>query len=200
MKLFDTLKALDEQLFLEINSWRAPWLDQPMYWMTTPQFWIPVFALIVWLFWRKSRQVKTTAVFIGGVVLAIALADLSSTRLFKHTVKRYRPTHHLEIGPQVNTIVKPNGKEYRGGKYGFVSSHAANFFAVASLAFILLGRQRKHLWLFIWAALVAYTRIYLGVHYPADLICGAVLGIACGWVAALASLRLARKINPEFAV
>lgn len=171
-----------------------------MYWMTTPQFWLPIFALIVWLYWRKIRQVRMVALFIGGVILAVALADLSSTRLFKHTIKRYRPTHHAVIGEQVHTVIKPNGKEYRGGQYGFVSSHAANFFAIAAYAFILLDRKRKHIWLFIWAGLVTYTRIYLGVHYPADLIGGAFLGVLCGWVAARASLRLARKVNPHIAM
>lgn len=198
--MFEALKSLDEQLFLEINGWRAPWLDMPMYYMTTPQFWLPVFVFIVFLFWKKTRKIKTTALFIGGVVLAIALADLSSTRLLKQTIKRYRPTHHLEIGQHVQTITKPNGKEYRGGKYGFVSSHAANFFAIASVSFILLGRKRRYLWLFAWAALVTYTRIYLGVHYPADLVGGALLGLLCGWLAARASLRLARKIQPATAM
>lgn len=168
-----------------------------MYWMTTPQFWIPVFSLLIFLFWKKTGSLKTTALYVGGVVLAIALADLSSTRLFKQTIKRYRPTHHLEIGPQVQTITKPDGSEYRGGKYGFVSSHATNFFAIATISFIFLEKKRKYLWLFIWASLVAYTRIYLGVHYPADLLGGALLGLLCGWVAALASLRLARKVKPQ---
>lgn len=194
--MFDRLKAIDESLFLTLNGLHADWLDPVMYFMTEASTWAPVFLLIAYLIYKRYKKLKTVAIVLTAFVIAVAAADLSSTRLFKQKIKRYRPTHHQTIGPQVHTITKPDGTEYRGGKYGFVSSHAANFFAIATTAFILLGSTRKYWWLFLWAGIVTYTRIYLGVHYPSDLIGGALLGIAIGYFAARTSLRLARNLIP----
>lgn len=196
MNFIERLKNLDEALFLTLNGVRADWLDRPMYLMTTPLFWAPVFIIIGVLLWRKTRAWRPFILLTGGVVLAVGLADLTSARLFKPGFKRYRPTHHIEIGPQVNTFKRTDGTEYRGGKYGFVSSHAANFFAIATAVFVLLGRRPKHVWLFIWAALVSYTRIYLGVHYPADLLAGGLLGAAMGVLSAVLVLKLAQHHRP----
>ncbi len=194
--MFDRLKAIDESLFLALNGLRVDWLDPVMYYMTQSSTWAPVYLLIAYLIYRRYKNLKTVAIVLSAFIIAVAAADLSSTRLFKKQIKRYRPTHHQTIGPQVHTIIKPDGTEYRGGKYGFVSGHATNFFAVATAAFVLLGRVRRHWWLFLWAGIVSYTRLYLGVHYPADLICGALLGVIIGVLAALASLRLARNPKP----
>lgn len=174
--MFEYLEVLDQQLFLALNAWRTDALDLPMYYLTKAGTWTPVFALLLWLFYRKTKSIKAVGLGLLAMLLCVGLGDLTSTRLFKQQIKRYRPTHHLEIGPQVHTVVKPNGEEYRGGRYSFVSSHATNFFAMATMAFLLLGRKRRHWWLFAWAALVSYTRLYLGVHYPSDLLAGALLG------------------------
>lgn len=181
--MFEYLESLDQELFLFLNGLRADWLDLPMYYLTTFKFWIPVFVLIIFLLYKRFGAIKPTVTAVLLIGLAVGLADLTSARVFKPHVKRYRPTHHAVIGQDVHTVITPENKEYRGGKYGFVSSHAANFFAIATSTFLLLGRKRRHLWLFVWAALVSYTRIYLGVHYPADLICGGLLGVGVAHLA-----------------
>ncbi len=180
--MFEYLEALDQQLFLFLNGLRADWLDLPMYYLTHARYWLPVFVYLIYLFYKRFKSVKRTVIAVLFVGAAVGLADLTSARVFKPHVKRYRPTHHEVIGQQVHTVITPENKEYRGGKYGFVSSHAANFFAIATASFLLLGRARRYWWLFAWAALVSYTRIYLGVHYPADLICGGILGAAIAYI------------------
>lgn len=170
------LESLDQQLFLYLNGLRADWLDLPMYYFTTIRFWIPLLLLILFLIYKRFKSVKQTTVAVVIILVSVGLADLTSARIFKPHVKRYRPTHHLTIGKEVHTVITPENKEYRGGKYGFVSSHAANMFAIATASFLILGRARRYWWLFAWAAFVSYTRIYLGVHYPADLVFGGLLG------------------------
>lgn len=174
--MFEYLETLDQQLFLTLNAWRSDALDLPMYYLTKAATWTPVFVLLLVLFYKRTKSIQAVGLGLFVMLLCVGFGDLTSTRLFKEQVKRYRPTHHLEIGPKVHTVVKPNGEEYRGGRYSFVSSHATNFFAMASMAFLLLGSKRRHWWLFVWAGLVSYTRLYLGVHYPSDLLAGAILG------------------------
>lgn len=116
-----------------------------------------------------------------SAAVCVALTDLISVHGFKETVQRYRPTHNTEIGHLVKTVVKPNGEEYRGGIYSFVSSHAANFGGITVLVFLFFRRfSKKWYWLFPWLVLIAYSRIYLGVHYPSDLIVGGLLGAMIG--------------------
>ncbi|WP_306639873.1 phosphatase PAP2 family protein [Sanyastnella coralliicola] len=175
--MIEQLESWDQELLLFLNSLRADWLDQPMFAMTKMWFWIPILAFLVYALYKKYPGGKQFMVIVLGIALTVAASDLISYRLFKLQIKRYRPTHHLVIGEQVQTVTDFDGNEYRGGKYGFLSSHATNYFGIATFVFIMLGRARKYRWLFIWAALIAYTRIYLGVHYPSDILCGAILGI-----------------------
>lgn len=175
--MIEAIKDIDQQLFLFLNGLHHPMLDQAMYYMTKDVFWIPLYLFLLWMIYR-AFGLKTAAWTLLGVVVVITLGDRISVELFKNVFQRYRPTHHLEIGDLVHTV---NG--YRGGKYGFVSSHAANSMAVATFLFYILRRPypRWAPWIFAWAALFAYTRIYLGVHYPADIVCGGLLGFVIGY-------------------
>ncbi len=189
MSGLDVLKSFDEELFLFFNGLHTDWLDTPIYVLTHPWAWLPVFAWMAWKFWLRAGSLRNFGILLLGIGLTVAASDLTSYRLLKKQIKRYRPTHHLVIGKEVHTVTDFSGQEYRGGLYGFVSSHATNFFGIATYAFIILYRKRRYSWLFIWAAFVAYTRLYLGVHYPADLAGGAVLGASLGWLFAHLTLR-----------
>lgn len=166
------IEALDRELFLLINGAHSPSLDFTFYLLTKYYVTLPIHLLLVYILYKKlGIGIWKLLIFAG---LTILCSDQISN-VIKHAVQRYRPSHNLEIESLVHTY-----NEYKGGMYGFVSSHAANMFAVFGLlSFGLLNRYWV-VFLFIWACLISYTRIYLGVHYPTDIIGGAILGIGIG--------------------
>jgi undecaprenyl-diphosphatase len=111
-----------------------------------------------------------------ATVLGFALADLASVHLFKDVFERLRPCHDPEIKHLVHIV-----NNDCGGFYGFVSSHAANTFAIATVTSALFRNRYFSIWIFFWAALLSFSRIYLGRHFPADIVCGGLLGIAIGF-------------------
>jgi undecaprenyl-diphosphatase len=115
---------------------------------------------------------------LGGVALTILLADQFTSGFLKPLMERLRPCHD----PRWEGIIHNYGR--CGGLYGFVSSHAANTFGMAVFLNLKLKGKVKHLgWLYLYAAVVSYTRIYLGVHYPFDIVLGALIGATIGWFA-----------------
>jgi undecaprenyl-diphosphatase len=172
--MIDFLTNLDSQLFLFLNGLHSEFWDSIMWWVSGKEEWIPLYMVILgWLIFRFKWRILYLIPFI---VLLIVLSDQISV-LIKNTVQRFRPTHDPEIGNLVNTL-----NNYRGGKFGFVSSHAANSFALAIFTSLILKNKWFTVFIFFWAALVSYSRIYLGVHYPGDILFGALLGIALGMV------------------
>lgn len=170
--MIDFLTNLDSQLFLFLNGLHSEFWDSIMWWVSGKEEWIPLYLVLLgWLIFRFKWRILYLIPFI---VLLIVLSDQISV-LIKNTVQRFRPTHDPEIGNLVNTL-----NNYRGGKYGFVSSHAANSFALAIFTSLILKNRWFTVFIFFWAALVSYSRIYLGVHYPGDILFGALLGIALG--------------------
>lgn len=174
--MIEYLENIDRELFLRLNGSHLPWLDQPMYYMSEGAFWIPVYVLMLWMV-TKAYNWKTALWTLLGVALVITITDRGSVELFKEVFQRYRPSRNHEISHLVHIV-----NDYRGGLYGFVSSHASNFFGVSTFVyFIVRERFKGKAWLlFVWAGLIAYTRIYLGVHYPADILVGAIFGFLAG--------------------
>ncbi len=175
--MFDKLELLDRELFLTINGFHAPMFDNLMYYVS--QIWVfaPVFFYWLYLVYNKTGA-KKLLILLGFFVLLIVLTDQTSNQI-KHAVKRYRPTHNLEIQSKVHTV-----NEYRGGTYGFFSGHATNSFGVAMILFLLFNRKSIvfRYSFFLWAALTAYSRMYLGVHYPSDIFVGTVVGLFWGYI------------------
>lgn len=179
--MFEVIENIDRKLFLALNDVHNPTMDIIMWYVSWTATWIPLFVFFCWYAWKK-KGVRFMTVVIISCAICVALTDLISVYAFKETVQRYRPTHNLEIGHLVQTVNKPNGEEYRGGLYGFVSSHAANFGGITFLIFLYFRSYSKWWYLlFLWLILISYSRIYLGVHYPADLIAGAILGVSIGY-------------------
>jgi len=173
--MFETLINIDKEFFLLINGAHNEVFDCIMWWTSKPLTWLPLYILMVYLIIKKYKQKGIYIVLMAA--LLIALSDLSSVHLFKNVFHRLRPSHNPDFE---NVIHLVNNKH--GGLYGFVSSHAANYFAVATYIFLFLRKPYKYfsIGLFLWAALISYSRIYLGLHYPADVFVGAVLGVVCG--------------------
>jgi len=172
--VIEQLKNIDISLFLFLNGLHNHFFDVLMYWTSGKYTWIPFYLLLLLLVYKKFKT-QTWFILIAVTVL-IFLSDQLSVHLFKETFQRYRPCHNLNIQEQVHVVGKC------GGSFGFISSHASNTFALAMFLSLLFWRNAKKMFyvLFIWAALVGYSRIYNGVHYPADVSVGALFGILLG--------------------
>lgn len=175
--MLDKLELLDRELFLAINGWHAPMFDSAMYYVS--QIWVFAPVFVYWLYMVFNRYgLKKLLILLGFLGLLILLTDQTSN-ITKHAIKRYRPTHNLEIQSKVHIV-----NEYKGGLYGFFSGHSTNSFGIAMLLFLIFRKESIvfRLLFFGWAALTAYSRIYLGVHYPSDIFVGFVVGIFWGFV------------------
>lgn len=168
------LEQLDKQLFLLINSANSPFWDKLMYAISGKMIWIPLYlGILVYIWFRNKKKFPIIVLFIA---LAAVFADQSSVHFFKNVFHRLRPCHDPELSGLVHIV---NGE--CGGLYGFVSSHASNSFNVALVSLMFIKKKWFTFGILCWAAVIGYSRIYLGVHFPGDVICGALLGSFTGW-------------------
>ena len=171
--MIEYLNRLDTDLFLFLNGFHSPFWDRVMWFVSGKLEWLPLYIILAgWLIY-KFRW-KAVLVFIFTALL-ITASDQLSVKMFKEVFQRLRPCRNEEIMDLVYIV---NG--YCAGKYSFVSSHAANSFALAAFTSLILKNRAYSWFIYSWAAVVSYSRIYLGVHYPGDVLGGAVLGIVVG--------------------
>jgi undecaprenyl-diphosphatase len=176
--VIDKIKILDTELFLFLNGKHNSFFDPIMYWASDNLFWIPFYLFLAYILIRQYK--KDSIIIFLSIALLITLSDQISSHLIKNTlVLRLRPSHE----PALQALIHLS-KAGAGGKYGFVSSHTSNAFALVSFLYFLLTPNFNWLkWvLFFWAVLVSYSRIYNGVHYPADVLVATVLGILLGYL------------------
>jgi undecaprenyl-diphosphatase len=178
--MFESLLEFDKKALLYLNGIHSPVWDNIMWWISETISWIPLYVILLVIIIYKERPYRFLFTLLF-VAITVTLCDQISVLIKDYLVQRLRPTHNPEIANLVHLVCSadyPNG--YRGGNYGFISSHAANVFGVATY----LSNQFKHykwtLFLFAWAVIVSYSRIYIGVHYPFDIIFGAILGVLIG--------------------
>ena len=181
----DYLIHIDQQWLLAINGWHSEWADMLMWYISKSTTWLPLYALLVGLIvyrfgilspslcreGRRGSSILRVLIILAGFAVAVGVSDFVSSGIIKPWVCRLRPTHEPELAGLIHLV---NG--YTGGLYGFVSSHAANTMACALLFALLYRNKYATVGLMLWVALNCYSRMYLGVHYPADIIGGLAIG------------------------
>lgn len=171
--MIDYLIEADKTALLAVNGLYDGFQDA-LWWMISAKWSSALLLLsLLWILLHKNR--RHAVLVIAMVAITLLLADQISSSLIKHAVERLRPTHDPTLENAVHVI---NG--YRGGMYGFVSSHAANFFAVSTLISFIMRRRLVVISMFVWSLMQCYSRVYLGVHYPGDILGGIVVGMIVG--------------------
>lgn len=193
MDILNKLIELDKNLLFCMNGTHTPFGDNFFWLVTAIPTWIPFYAVILFVVAKKHRPGWWYSFLAFGVL--VLLCDQISNSLLKDVIQRWRPSRDPSLTGMVNLVVG-----YKGGKFGFVSSHAANSFGLAMFATLLFRHRGFGIAIFMWAAMNSYSRIYMGVHFPGDVLGGAILGalIACGlyWAYARTFPRFANGKNP----
>lgn len=173
--MIDYLNDIDTEALLAINGWHGTFQDA-LWWMVSAK-WASALLLValIWILLHQNR--RHALLVLAMLVLAFALADQISSGLIKHLVERLRPTREPSLNNMIHIV-----NDYRGGMFGFVSSHAANSFAASTLIALIMRHRLVTFSLFTWALLQCYSRVYLGVHYPGDILGGIVVGVLVGWL------------------
>ena len=173
----ETLSNIDTDLFLFLNGLHTSWLDKVMIAVTQMWVWVPLYLLLI--YWTVKQYGKRCWWIFLAVGIVVLCSDQLSAHVCKPLFQRLRPCYNADLQ---DLIYLPKGMA--GGRYGFVSSHAANTFAVAAFLTPALRKDRNWMgiMLYFWAFISSYSRIYLGFHYPGDILCGALLGILIGLI------------------
>jgi undecaprenyl-diphosphatase len=183
----EELLELDKRLLLFLNGWNSPFFDSVMLTLTETFVWTPLYATLIYLVIKIYG--KSSIWILLGVALTILLCDRITSGFMKPFFARLRPSHEPGLEGLLHLV-----NDYRGGLYGFASSHAADTFGVAMFVWLSLKKYYRWTWVvFVWAALMTYTRIYLGVHYPTDILVGAIIGLLSGWLSTQVSFYLLKK-------
>lgn len=177
----------DKALLLELNGSHSVFWDGFMWVVTSTTTWMPAGAVLLYIIF-KNNKIGHAFTILFMIALTITLADQIASSICKPYFCRFRPTQDPEIMYLVHTV---NG--YRGGLYGFISSHAANTFGVAVFISLLFRYWKATLVMITWAMIPSYSRIYLGVHYPGDILCGAIEGCLIGAIVYGGYLYLSKR-------
>ncbi len=181
------LIELDSQLLQLINYFHTDFWDNAFWMISSIIIWIPLYAVILYAI-IKSQKGQSWITILSLIILVV-LCDQISHEVFKHGFERLRPTHDPLLKDFVKII-----HGYRGGKYGFVSSHATNTMGLAVLSSLLFRNKVYSIFIYSWVVLIAYSRIYLGVHYPGDVVGGLILGALLGF----GVYKLYKLVIPRF--
>ncbi|MEQ8714292.1 MAG: phosphatase PAP2 family protein [Cyclobacteriaceae bacterium] len=185
--MIEWLSQIDHELFVLLNSLHHPILDRVMVFFSAKLVWAPLYLFLIYWLFRTFK--KKGIIYLVAALLAVAATDQLTSSLMKPGFERLRPCHDPSLTDSIRIV------DGCGGKYGFASGHAANTFMLA-IFFVTLFRGNRHFfWLVLWAGIVAYSRIYLGVHFPGDVLVGAMLGSLIGLGFAKTAALIGAKVG-----
>jgi undecaprenyl-diphosphatase len=201
--MLEQLLHIDTEVLLAINGWHTPWADTLMWIISAKATWIPLYLLLIGLLvWRYRKPAMTSVkwlqrvpacvVMIVVIGLAVGVADFIASGILKELVARPRPTRVPELEGVLHLV---NG--YRSGRYGFVSSHAANTMVCALLFSMIWRNKIATVGLMLWVAANCYSRMYLGVHYPLDILGGLMVGTLVALTAYVLLWKWGMIANPQ---
>ncbi len=174
--MIDQLIEYDKAVLRLLNGYHTPWLDPVMLLLTETIAWLPLFIFLLYIVFKEYK--KESWIILVGIGVTILLADQVTASVMKPYFARLRPSREPTLEGLIHLV-----EGYTGGQFGFASSHAANTFGIATFFFLVFGSKKPWvIWLFVWAAFMTYTRIYLGVHYPGDILVGGLVGMLSGWI------------------
>ncbi len=174
--LLQQLISFDQSLLLQLNGGESLFWDRVMMFVTSTWVSVPMFAVLLYAVARGSTPRYFLATVLA-IALTILVCDQVASGICKPLFQRFRPTHEPAIMHLVDIV-----DGYRGGRYGFISSHASNTFGLCVFLSLLIRHRGLSLLLLVWASLSTYSRIYLGVHYPGDILFGLLVGCLSGYL------------------
>jgi undecaprenyl-diphosphatase len=187
---WETLIQLDRQLLLALNGSESLYLDTLVRTLTAAVTWIPLYVSLFFLVLKNNDSFMKILLLVGSAALCVVLAGTIDDTIVKPLVARWRPTHDPQIGAVVDVV-----DGYRGGRYGFFSAHACNTFSIAVFFCLLVRSRLLSFSLVMWSFVNCWTRLYLGVHFPGDILVGLLWGGIVGTCVYLLFRHFSRRLS-----